>query len=258
MLKAKLYAEKMEDGTMLPVNIAVMTMPSGVQYLVNGQHTNTSIIIYGKPFPACVDYYKCETETDAWILYGQFDTQGQRTEGHIYKAARGLMKCDKLRDQPLRVLQACGSALFYISAGIDGNPDFSATASNKTDKIELLDENSEVVLLASFLMGSQHKSNPLLRVGVVTAIIKTLKANEKKASEFWTAVSTGERLERNDPQYRLREWLREPSHQTIRHIRGVHVTQYACCVLWWNSYITGERRHITKLAALKELPEMLG
>lgn len=260
-LKARQYADFMEQGTMRPIDIAVMTMPSGINYLANGQHVCTGEIIYGKPFPARIDYYKCETDRDAWLLFGTFDVQGPRTEGHIVKAARGLFENQNLHTIPLRTLQSLGAALFFIEAGDGKRPDFRAKVPARSCKADAIDRNAEEVLRAAFVIRSENKGSPMSRVGVATAIVMTNRAAEGKSLLFWDQVRTGENLKRSDPAYKLREWLRNPTERN--HTAGGgglagHYAQYAMCITWWNAFITGDDRKIVKLAAMKTLPEVLG
>lgn len=259
-LKAKQYADMMENGTMRPVDIAVLTMPSGIKYLANGQHVNTAIIIHGKPFPARIDYYKCDTDRDAWLLFGSFDVHASRTEQNIIRAARGLFKNENLHSVPLRTLQSLGAALFYIESGDGKRPNFRVKVPMKTCKADAIERNSEEILRAAFVVGCEHKNSPLTRVGVATAIVATCRKNEKKAFAFWNQVRTGENLTRNDPAYKLREWLREPSITKTKNSGGTggHVAQYAASIAYWNSYIAGEKRSFVRTSSLKELPEVLG
>lgn len=259
-LKARQYADLMEKRLMRPVDIAVMTMPNGIKHLANGQHVCTAIVLYGKPFPARIDYYRAETEHDAWMLFGTFDVHASRTEQHILKAAQGLFSNNKLRDVPLRVLQSCGSALFYLEAG-GGKPLFSGRPPTRTTKAELVERNAEEVLWASFMIGASHTngtSTPLTRVGVITAMMATARANTKQAQVFWEKVKTGELLTQNEPAYKLRQLLTRPSY-SLGGVRGgntMNMMQYVACISWWNSFRTGEPRSSVKLAAIKELPEV--
>lgn len=259
-IKARQYADMMENGTMRPVDIAVLTMPSGVKYLANGQHVCTAIILYGKQFPARIDFYKCDTDRDAWILFGSFDVHASRTEKHIIKAARGLFTNDKLHTIPLRTLSSLGAAMFYIEAGDGSRPDFRAKVPAKTCKADAIDRNSKELLEASFVIGPETSGSPLTRVGVATAIVMTNRANFSKSQVFWEQVRTGESLKRNDPAYKLREWLRTPSISATKNSGGTggHVSQYAASVAFWNSFITGEHRTCVKVRAMKDLPEVLG
>lgn len=260
-LKARQYCDFMENGTMRPVDVAVMTMPNGIKHLANGQHVLTGIIKYGNPFPARIDYYKCETETDAWHLFSTFDTHASRTDRHIAKAARGLLENEAMRTIPLRVLSSCAAALFYVNSGKDGRPDFTARPNSKTEKVDGLNANDTEVLEAAFIIGPESNgNNPLTRVGVVAAIIMSAKANAKSAHKFWEAVRTGENLTRSHPAYKLREWLREPvsRHMSNDGARGNHMIQYIVCISWWNSFVTNQPRTSVKVSAMKEIPAVIG
>lgn len=244
---------RMDEGTQRISEVAVMTMPDGRKYLANGQHTLTAILDRNKPWRCLVEYYKCEHESDAWRLFGTFDVHATRTEGQILNAARGLLENKHLRELPIRVLRTCGAALMFL--GDSTTPDFRLTPPDKTTKASLLDEHAQDVLNVSHLVygANSLKTNPLVRVSVVTAIIVTLRKNERKAFEFWERVHNGEMLTKDDPRMKLRLYLQEPCRGTSGWTANFR--QYAPCILWWNAWRTGEKRSIVKVASLKELPE---
>lgn len=251
-LKARLYADKMENGTMRPVHVAIATLPDGKKVLMNGQHVCTAITIHGKPHSATVEYYKCDDWDDAWHLYASFDIHASRTERHVMKAARGLFKNEALRDLPLAILQSCGTAIAILGSG--KKPIFKLRGIEKTAKAEAVDNYPEDVIWVASFVEFVH----LIRVGVVAAMIATHRANESKAEEFWRLVGSGIGITSKDsPAYKLREAL-----ISVRRSNSVscgseaHFDNYCTSIAWWNSFVNGERRTAVKLAAMNEAPDV--
>lgn len=250
-LKGKQIADNMDAGTHRRVEIAVAKVrESGVEYLMNGQHTSNAILIYGKPYPGVVSYYSCDTMEDAWRLFATFDVHASRTEQQFMKARRGIFSDERLHAVSLRVLQCCGSALYALGAGTD--PDFgNGTAKSKTEKADLVERHAEdVVFVASF-----DKHDGLIAVPIVTAIIATARKNKERASEFWNSVATGEMLKASDPRMRLHDAISGTGFNAFRG-RDRNKALYSICVSFWNSWRSGETRKCVKLQAMKSLPKV--
>ena len=247
------YVKFMEEGTMLDVNVAIMLMPNGKKYLCNGQKVLTAIVMHGKPHPAQVNYYRCDTEADAWELYGAFDTNDIRTEGHVMKAAKGLFDNKSVRDLPERILRNAGAALFLIRNGAPKMMGW-VKPDSKTTKAKMVNGNPRDVLWYSTIAGAtikQGRSNPMTRVGVIAAMLMTRRVDEKQATDFWTRVSSGAMLEENDPRFRLSRWLAVPKKGGPK----VQFYDYSSCVLWWNAWRNNEQRKTMNLATLSSWPE---
>jgi hypothetical protein len=253
--KASMYATKMAEGTMRPVDIDVLTMPDGIKYLMNGQHVCTAIVLHGKSFPARVQYWRCENDTDAWHLFGTFDVHATRTERQIIKAARPFLG-DELADVPLRVLQQTASALAITRKRV---PDFWQMNMNKTEKADLLKDNASEVLFVNEVYKIGGSSNePMFRVPVIAAMVATFRASPEKALRFWTRVVTGEMITRSDSEYKLRSVL---SNRSLSgSISGGHMmnrSYYCYCVAHWNSWVRGEKRSTVKIRAMRTIPDVL-
>lgn len=257
-VKARRYSELMESHRMRPVDVAIMTVPGGIKYLANGQHVLTAIIMYGKPFWARIEYYKCDTKQDAWHLFSTFDVHAARTEQQIARAARGNFEDENLHIIPYALLQYAGSALFFLS---NGKMNFNLKPSNKTVKMDLVEEHSEEVVWLNSLQPSKNDAASrriLDRVSVITAMLATHRVEPEKATEFWRQVRDGEMLKKTDPQKRLHDALNCGLGSYAWKRKGdITRTVYCLCAVWWNAWITGENRNSVKLRAIKEIPKVL-
>jgi len=246
-LKARHYADLMHSRRMRPVEFSIMTLPCGSKYLANGQHCAQAIILHGKPFPATVSHWKCETNEDAWHLFASFDVHGTRTEQHIMCAARGFFN-EGLQEMPLRTLQCCGSALHILGDG--DSPRFSGQPTHKERKPELVIENEDAVIWVHQFSDERH----LMKVPVVAAMIATWRANAEEAQSFWWALKTGDNI---------RGSTRTLRDQLLKNEVGGSATGggpdrakaiYSVCVAFWNTFMRGEERRSVKLATMKEVP----
>jgi len=253
--KGRLYADNMDAGTHRRIDIAVAKVKStGIDYLMNGQHNCNAIIIYKKPYPASVSYYLCDTMEDAWRLFATFDVHASRTEQQFMHSRRELFTDVRLHTVPLRVLQACGTALMVLGEGAGAEPTFHAPQSRaKTMKADYVDKYPDDVLFVN-----QYKDyNHMMVIGCVTAIIATSRKNKQAAELFWSRVATGEMLTRGDPRCKLRDALLDT--RFLGEIKGGTSRQkaiYQLCIIWWNSWRSSDGRKIAKLSGMNTVPRV--
>jgi len=249
--KANQYAALMQSGEMRPVDIDVALCPGGLRYLMNGQHVCTGIVVYGKPYEARIQHWKCETETDAWHLFGTFDVHASRTEQQIIKAARPFL--GELRDVPLSVLQACGSAIMMLTTD---PPSFGTVKTIKTQKADmLLPHSEEVQWIASLSETAGKDRRGIFRVPSVAGMIATYRKNPDKADEFWRSVASGEMLRRGSAQWNLSNVLL--SGVTEKNTLGGGTRNrvfYTYCIVYWNSWRSNTARRCVKFGAMKKVP----
>lgn len=253
-LKGKMYADNMAAGTHRRIEIAVARIrETGRDILMNGQHNCNAIIISGKPHPACISYYSCDTMEDAWRLFATFDIHASRTERQFMSARRGLFSNSELHDLPLRVLQSCGSALFSLRNGVE--PNFNELVlHSKTAKADLVERYSDEVLFVARYSGESNA--PMLVIPVVTAIVATRRTNQDGATIFWDAVATGEMLKKTDPRFRLHEFIFGKNSYSGLRGRDRNSKIYSTCICWWNSWRTGIMRHKVQVGAMNSVPKI--
>lgn len=252
--RARLYADSMIDGSMLPAAVDIASMPDGSSILMNGQHVLTACVLAGKNYLFRVTYYECETSDDAWRLFSKFDTHPSRTGRQIMKGARGLFKDARLHDVPLAVLTHCGVALMTLGGGTNEPVFITNGVVDKSIQPRLVDENPDDVLYVAEFSDKRH----LMRTGVVIAIMAIHRKGNGKADEFWRKVADGVGFtSKTDPAYRLREQLLEGVIQADTTNSGRHRIYYSLCVTWWNAWISGDKRTMVKLGAMERVPKIL-
>lgn len=237
--KVRQYVNKCKNGEMRAVSIAVAILSSGKRYLVNGQHCCHMILQLGKPFPAFVEYYRCETERDAWKLLSSFDVHPPRTEAQIMRAAWGTFESDVLRNAPRKETAAIASALFYVNAGKNNSPDFGATPEERTDKASALPNHvSEVAFILDVIMAegvSRDERRVFARIGVFAAMISTFRVSPQAARVFWSSMIGG----RNIDGVLRTAWnavLTMPSKTAKMKGREASAYQYQRMIYYWNKW----------------------
>lgn len=254
--KGKLYADNMKQGSHRRIEVALATVrDTGEEYLMNGQHNCNALIQFGRPYPATIQHYDCETMTDAWRLFATFDGHASRTEGQFIRGRRGLFSDARLHEIPMLTMAACGTALYAINSGPKVCFHRLVQPSSKTVKADLIEKHSRDVVFASKWAKYHH----LNRVGVMAAIILTGRINEAKAIEFWDSVATGELLVLNDPRRKLRDELLESRQRSRLSSSGGkenQQTQFLLCVHWWNAWRTGANRTLVRITDLNVVPEI--
>lgn len=247
--KARRYADGIIDGSMRPVHVGIAALRDSTRVLVNGQHVLTAIALSGKNQLATIETYQCETDEDAWKLFATFDVHGTRTQGHIMKAARGLFSDCRLHDVPLRVLSSCGTALMILGDGTR-DPEFHSGAPSKSFQPDLVSRHGDEVVFVNQFDAHKH----MMRIGVVAAMVATFRKEPVHAQTFWGRIAEGIGFtSQDDPAYRLRETLLEG----LTDKGGSrHRAYYCLSIAWWNSWVTGSRRSIVKLAAMDRIPKV--
>lgn len=228
-----------KDGSFTKGAISLAeTRESNDLVLMNGQHQLNACIMSGLPMLATIDWYKYENDQDLWHLFALFDTHKARSERHIMKAARGLFESEYLREIPLSILAACGSALVFV--GGETTPNFSAKTIKKSDKADLVQTYQKDVLFVAS-MGFQR-----INVPVVCAMITTHRKDADRADTFWRRILHNDQLVRGTPEHRLHADLND-YYQKQRGGSGRNLRVYRLCVEWWNAHVTGTKRRFVRL-----------
>jgi hypothetical protein len=256
-LKGKYYSENMANGSQRRIEISIARlMDSGDEFLMNGQHNLQAVIIYGKPYPASIAYFDCDNIEDAWRLFATFDVHSTRTERQFMWARRGLFTDERLHEVPLRVLQASGSALYYL--GDKGTkPNFYIpSVHKKTDKADMVDKCAGEVMFVSQFKEYEH----LMSIGVITAIISTHRVKQKESFDFWYGVGTGAEMKLSDHRRKLRDQLLSQKFLggTLGGGTRRQRATYQLCATWWNSWRKGDERRSVKINSMNGIPDIEG
>ncbi|GAF85187.1 unnamed protein product [marine sediment metagenome] len=230
---------KMREGLFTSGHIAV-AIYNGEKYLVNGQHQCHSAIISKMRPDVIYEEYRCDTMDDVSLLYGQFDNHKSRSLQNLV-----AMEMEALGlDWPRRV----GSLVVSGAAMREG-----IGAKSKDVKVPLLKKylpsGKQIKnILTDVDDGDTLNSyRHLTRAPVIHAMILTLEKSQSDSWRFWVDVRDGEGMKRVQPQYKLREFLKESNFDKGRGASGNNrrtVGQHEMtsrCIIAWNAY----RKNIT-------------
>jgi|CryBogDrversion2_1035201.scaffolds.fasta_scaffold13716_2 hypothetical protein len=249
-MKAKLYADNMENGTHRRIELAVVRVnDTDKEFLVNGQHNCRAVGMYGKPYPAVISYYIANNMEEAWRLFATFDVHATRTEGQFMHARRGIFKDARLHAVPLRVLTLCGTALVILGDG-ESPVFFLNHGKCRTIKADAVEAHPDDVLFVAQYAEQQH----MIRIGVIAAMIATLRKNREAAKTFWDYVASGDTVHTH-PCRKVRDGLLDTRY--LHSVTGGSVAQqsaYDFCITWWNAWRTGANRKIVKVRAMMSRP----
>lgn len=228
---------------------ANFTFNGGQTVLMNGQHQCHAVIKTGVTVPVVYEQFRCDSLEDASLLYRQFDNHAQRSLSNVLKPealALGIFWAHKVIN-----VVVTGAVLIE-----------NAESTDKTIKIPLL---SKYIKQGSFvndiMCNRTDETRHMFRGPVVAAMMMTYDKNHAAAYEFWTAVKTGENLNRSDPAYKLREYLKRSG--IMRSMVSVDQTNnvsrkemVAKCITAWNAF---RRKETTNLGyyANKPVPKAI-
>lgn len=252
-------ANRIRDGvfTCGHVAIAIYTNGSGEpeKFQVNGQHQCNGVLVANKSVDVMYEEYDCGTDMEnVSYLYRQFDSHAGRSIDNLVKMELLALKLD----WPVRIGQLVvrGASLLKGQEG-----------AHKNHKIALIKAHIEhgnfVNNILTCCSADEKKfatTKHLLRGSVVHAMILTYEKSQKSAKDFWENVRDGEGLKKSQPEYVLREFLKDTS---INRGRGATVFKNRTCsdhevtskcISAWNAYRRGEKT-VLKYFASKPIPK---
>lgn len=218
---------------------------NGKEYLLDGQHRLTAIVETGTSQPMTIIYGQVETFDEMAHIYARFDRHMKRTAGDTY-AAFNLGGITQLQRKQMT---KADSAIRLIMS------DFSFSAKEKRGRFytdfEVMDKIKyyqghirNYYELISGCNGKMHDA--LVRRSTFAIALATLDESTRfipasRVYEFWQRVADGDKLDRGDARFCLREKL------MITRISGgdnrgnsLQLSIIDACkivALSWNSYI---------------------
>lgn len=254
--RAAFLVEKLTAGLFTKANVAIAVMPDGTELLMNGQHCCHMVIETGQAVECSVERFFCQTDGDLSTLYSQFDTGvAVRTIGDQLHA---WVQGTELAQFPLRCVRAVTEALAMLE-----HEDSARVSWNQEERWEALYANADLVPIIYQLVfrGASAMSRSegfILRSPVLAAMILTLRKNQPVALEFWAQVRDGEMLSRTSPAYRLREWLKSHSLNTMGRggqARASRREMLVRCLQAWNAHRSGKSTTL-RYASAAPLPHV--
>lgn len=188
------------DGTFLTGHIAfAYNGDRQTPILVNGQHQLHMIKETGIPTQVFVEKYHVDSYQDLHILFGCFDNNMPRTQTQI----NSMYKITQDRKWSTRFI----NLIVYALANIKGTKSM-----DKTKKPLLIEEHEDFVSFVHDIFKDGKADMPkdcyhLQRPIIVENMYMTYNKNITDAYRFWMGVRDGEKLQKNDPQMQLRNYL---------------------------------------------------
>lgn len=263
-IRLQVYAKMLKEGGFRPVSWAkVHVEETGETYRVNGKHTSTLFSTADPPegvqLYAVLEEYRADTSLDASALYATFDSKTQtRTVTDINRQFASVIP-ELAGYDTVTINLMVGSLNYNIMETNQGNKKTTAA------KAEALFENVERIQWVLGIIGHRTGKgrglgitfNPLWRVPVVAAMLKTYDKAKGSATEFWTAVRDETGSSPDKPDRRLAKWLGAFRLVGGKSDRGVvrYYTQprefYVRCITAWNAWRGGEKTELKYFPAAK-------
>ena len=214
----------------------------GVEYKINGQHTAWARSYMPDDYSPTVREirWRVKNQEQLRALYSSFDAGKPRTEQHLTKVElSGEKMLESIWAKHLGMLAA--ATLFWKHEQYHTRQRYSAAASAQLVR----EHHLQLVQTVGLYYQSIYKdSKDIRRLPVIAAMLATFDKVPTVAPEFWTKVANGLDLsDKNDPRYRLRQFLGEHSLSTSRISDRTPIdieSMYRVCILCWNKWRKNE------------------
>lgn len=228
---------KMLDGRFTTATVCLGTL-GGRTYLVNGQHTLTSIKAcrINRPFSIHLLEYECSSQEELSCLWAQWDSGGARSLKEVANSYVPLFGSDWSKEMLALIGSACAVFVKGERYSVKGGVHFVS----KEDRIRLIQDHSKGCEFArSIVFKDGSRVDHLVRTPVVASMLRTHDIASDEALTFWDKVRSGIGCHNeSDPSYVLREYLLGLKRGSKnRYERPQHVI--GKCVSAWNNFRTG-------------------
>lgn len=199
---ARLSSEMTRGSFLAGTPIWVCVANDGTKYIVNGNHTLSSVVKSGVTIPLTFVYERVRDEDAAAESYITFDIQRIRT---WQQAANAVGISDKLK------LSKEGIMAFKFIKG-DFKYDSKVNSQVLSRAVifnEIKEYESALALLHSCLDGSPRNVRQIItRFPIFAVAMVTAKFQPSAADEFWGKMARDEGLVKGDPQKALLDYMR--------------------------------------------------
>lgn len=239
-------AKKMIDGSFRFGEIAFAVNGIDKDWMANGQHVCHAVMESGVTVPCVLEKFKISNKRDGSELFKQFEIAGRSLSDFVNaeRIALGLTDWPKwyasmivsaglLQEYPSRQFKA------HTSGGISSPSKLFLTTADKAEllrKYVSIGEKIRPILLPQGKKSIRTEIKHLAKTPIVFVIMETFKIAPKQAILFWTRVRDGERLLKEMPEKKLREFL-IGANRNIRKIYehlpiSNHEYVYRCHIAW--------------------------
>lgn len=227
-----------------PITLAVL--PSGVMYLVDGQHRLHAIVRHGAAVPVTVLLSAVDNEAEARRLYSGFDERDSVRSDNEMMDAVGVSDTIGL---PRAYTHKLYKALPILRNNLEPATGSEIEAGKYVDLFGV-DTRLSVIAewkpeAAEYLHVIQKTKGRirarLLTAGSMAVALYTFRYQPIKAHEFWHGIADNDGLRRNDPRSTLLRDMLERSLST-----GALRQTVQAPVLAWNAFCEGRELKIIK------------
>lgn len=217
------------------IRIAVL---EGKSYVVNGQHRCWAVIEAGVSIPVTLTTVQVHSKEDLALEYADIDNNLARTLSDAIGAAElgtelGVSNGD---------INQLGGAVALIINGftsIGGNHRVAARSRHtRFDVIRFF--GHEIAQFCELISPNHNRTRRrLMRAGIGSVALATLREQPNTAPDFWQAVAHGEMLAKGDPRHTLRQYIFNVDGQT--HTAATASRRAASA---WNAWSAGRKLHV--------------
>jgi hypothetical protein len=229
-------------------------------YRINGQHTCWMRVNIDEGWFAKNGYmpevreitYKTKTEEDLRALYGTFDQNKIRSQGHIIRSA--LTGTSSTVDIWPSIISRLGQSM-RLWLFEDNHVRRQVSGSDVAEIVSK--EHSEVFRRVGLFSQQFYDGCPFSRRASVTAaMFATFDVAPKAAEEFWTPVLSGLQLQcKTDPRFQLRNFMMTTRQSMEGRFRAVSAEDaYRVCLMAWNKWRKGQE--CVKLMVVDKRPKV--
>lgn len=250
----------MKRGTFRPEFVCIIVCRfNGEVYRMNGQHTAWARVHRPADYQCQVTFieYNAETEEDMRTLYASIDRSSPRTRANVITAMlAGTEEFEGVKSGTLRIMPM-GFALWHWKTAHERSQHDGDDVSYlvKTNHYDL------AMKVCAFLdkFGAKDYRH-IMRTPVVAAMFATFNRAPQVATEFWTTVANGLRVEKAaDPRMRLRNELQRTAIAFGNGTQSDKKTvsqefMYRQCLVAWNAYREDRTLQIIKVPATGSRP----
>lgn len=221
-------AEEMRRGWFLAgTPIFICTLPSGREYIVNGNHTLEAVAASGVTIPLVMIRKRVRDVEGAARVYSTFDLQRMRTWRDTLQAV-GF--ADTL-PMPDHVIAAIGQ----IMQDFKHDP-HNLSAMSRQARMAAVPEYTQAAHVIQAAIDGGHRQNIRItqRAAVLAVALYTAKYQPSVAAEFWGGLAKDDGLKANDPRKVLLRYMgNNRAHSTARP------EQSRATALAWNAFFEG-------------------
>jgi hypothetical protein len=243
------YLRRVDRGTFLWGNVELVTIlcrEDNITYRGNGQHCCWVRLFVAKDNPKWGPkvrrtHYVVKTIEEMRELYTIFDRQHVRTPQQVINAR--LFNSDEFT----------GVARRKIASLVAGYRQWRWASWDEKKKVGTVDtacdqiqsKHPELARKVADILGEKPDDNKhLWRAATIGAMFATYEKNSVASVDFWNAVKVGAGLQQNDPQWRLREFLKDAvvSVHSKSKARPVDTEDMLrACINCWNNWRRGDQ-----------------